>query len=99
MFRNLEPNSEYVVSVSMRNAVGEGPAAQILVSTPPEPNGNHFYFFFINLLYDLFFNSCFFFSYQSFCADSCYSLPAHCNLNARQYDGRTITSLQYIAFH
>lgn len=44
MFRNLEPNSEYVVSVSMRNAVGEGPAAKIVLSTPPEPNGKYFSF-------------------------------------------------------
>ncbi|KAK6636659.1 hypothetical protein RUM43_010321 [Polyplax serrata] len=36
MFQNLNANSKYVVSISMRNAVGEGPAATAEVVTPPE---------------------------------------------------------------
>ncbi|XP_069689840.1 proto-oncogene tyrosine-protein kinase ROS isoform X2 [Periplaneta americana] len=37
MFKNLEPNRNYTLSVCMRNGVGEGPPAITLVSTPPEP--------------------------------------------------------------
>ena len=40
MFKNLLPNRNYTVSVSMRNGVGEGPPATTMVSTPPEPTGN-----------------------------------------------------------
>lgn len=39
MFQNLNANSKYVVSISMRNAVGEGPAATAEVVTPPEASG------------------------------------------------------------
>jgi len=39
MFQNLNANSKYLVSVSMRNSVGEGPAAIVEISTPPEPQG------------------------------------------------------------
>ncbi|XP_014362622.2 proto-oncogene tyrosine-protein kinase ROS isoform X1 [Papilio machaon] len=37
MFQNLAPAREYEVSVSMRNAVGEGPRAYVRISTPPLP--------------------------------------------------------------
>ncbi|XP_066586207.1 proto-oncogene tyrosine-protein kinase ROS [Prorops nasuta] len=37
MFQNLEPNQNYSISVTMRNGVGEGPAAIIHISTSPEP--------------------------------------------------------------
>lgn len=37
MFQNLAPGREYEVSVSMRNAVGEGPRAYVRVSTPSLP--------------------------------------------------------------
>ncbi|XP_021913370.1 proto-oncogene tyrosine-protein kinase ROS isoform X3 [Zootermopsis nevadensis] len=37
MFKNLVPDRNYTLSVSMRNVVGEGPPATTLVSTPPEP--------------------------------------------------------------
>ena len=40
MFQNLEPNKNYSVSVTMRNAEGEGPPAVIYISTSPEPAGN-----------------------------------------------------------
>lgn len=36
MFQNLLPGRNYTVSVGMRNGVGAGPSAKILVSTPPE---------------------------------------------------------------
>jgi hypothetical protein len=39
MFKNLLPDRNYTLSVSMRNGVGEGPPATNLVSTPPEPTG------------------------------------------------------------
>lgn len=39
MFQNLNANSKYLVSVSMRNAEGEGPAAMAEITTPPEPLG------------------------------------------------------------
>jgi len=39
MFKNLLPNRNYTLSVSMRNGVGEGPPATTTVSTPPEPTG------------------------------------------------------------
>jgi proto-oncogene tyrosine-protein kinase ROS len=39
MFKNLLPDRNYTLSVSMRNGVGEGPPATTLVSTPPEPTG------------------------------------------------------------
>ena len=39
MFKNLLPNRNYTLSVSMRNGVGEGPPATTVVSTPPEPTG------------------------------------------------------------
>lgn len=39
MFQNLNANTKYIVSVSMRNAVGEGPPATVEVQTPPEPSG------------------------------------------------------------
>jgi len=39
MFKNLLPNRNYTLSVSMRNGVGEGPPATTMVSTPPEPTG------------------------------------------------------------
>lgn len=39
MFKNLLPNRNYTLSVSMRNGVGEGPPATTVVSTPPEPAG------------------------------------------------------------
>ncbi|XP_074098359.1 receptor protein-tyrosine kinase sevenless isoform X3 [Cotesia typhae] len=37
MFQNLKPNQNYSVSVSMRNAVGDGPPAVTYITTPPEP--------------------------------------------------------------
>ncbi|XP_060801498.1 proto-oncogene tyrosine-protein kinase ROS isoform X2 [Amyelois transitella] len=37
MFQNLAPAREYEVSVSMRNAAGEGPPTSVRVSTPPLP--------------------------------------------------------------
>ncbi|GAB0094112.1 Tyrosine-protein kinase receptor [Sergentomyia squamirostris] len=37
MFEKLTPSNNYSVSVTMRNAEGEGPAASIIVATPPEP--------------------------------------------------------------
>ncbi|XP_034935442.1 proto-oncogene tyrosine-protein kinase ROS isoform X2 [Chelonus insularis] len=37
MFQNLKPNQNYSVSVSMRNAIGDGPPAVIYITTPPEP--------------------------------------------------------------
>ncbi|XP_055681919.1 protein sevenless isoform X2 [Lutzomyia longipalpis] len=37
MFEKLTPSNNYSVSVTMRNAEGEGPAALTIVSTPPEP--------------------------------------------------------------
>ncbi|CAK1555335.1 unnamed protein product [Leptosia nina] len=37
MFQNLAPAREYNVSVAMRNAIGEGPMAYVLVSTPSLP--------------------------------------------------------------
>lgn len=37
MFQNLAPAREYEVSVAMRNAVGEGPRANVTISTPPIP--------------------------------------------------------------
>lgn len=37
MFQNLAPAREYEVSVSMRNAIGEGPRAYVTISTPPLP--------------------------------------------------------------
>ncbi|XP_059618544.1 protein sevenless isoform X2 [Phlebotomus argentipes] len=37
MFEKLTPSNNYSVSVTMRNAEGEGPAASTIVSTPPEP--------------------------------------------------------------
>lgn len=39
MFQNLNANSKYVISISMRNAVGEGPTATAEISTFPEPSG------------------------------------------------------------
>lgn len=39
MFKNLQPDRNYTLSVSMRNGVGEGPPATTVVSTPPEPTG------------------------------------------------------------
>lgn len=41
MFQNLEPNKNYTISVSMRNAVGDGPPAVIYITTPPEPAGRN----------------------------------------------------------
>ncbi|RVE41944.1 hypothetical protein evm_013412 [Chilo suppressalis] len=38
MFQNLAPAREYEVSVTMRNAVGEGPRAIVRISTPPLPS-------------------------------------------------------------
>ncbi|XP_045523257.1 proto-oncogene tyrosine-protein kinase ROS isoform X2 [Pieris brassicae] len=37
MFQNLAPARQYNVSVAMRNAVGEGPRAYVLISTPSLP--------------------------------------------------------------
>ncbi|XP_015109279.1 proto-oncogene tyrosine-protein kinase ROS [Diachasma alloeum] len=37
MFQNLKPNQNYSVSVSMRNAIGDGPPAVIYITTPSEP--------------------------------------------------------------
>ncbi|XP_011869660.1 PREDICTED: proto-oncogene tyrosine-protein kinase ROS isoform X2 [Vollenhovia emeryi] len=37
MFQNLEPSENYVISVTMRNGVGEGPPATINITMPPEP--------------------------------------------------------------
>ncbi|XP_076297885.1 receptor protein-tyrosine kinase sevenless isoform X2 [Lasioglossum baleicum] len=36
MFQNLEPNKNYSISVTMRNGVGEGPLANIYITTTPE---------------------------------------------------------------
>lgn len=37
MFQNLEARKNYSISVTMRNGVGEGPAATVYISTTPEP--------------------------------------------------------------
>ncbi|XP_008552558.1 proto-oncogene tyrosine-protein kinase ROS isoform X3 [Microplitis demolitor] len=37
MFQNLKPNQNYSVSVSMRNAIGDGPPTVIYITTPSEP--------------------------------------------------------------
>lgn len=39
MFPNLMPLQNYTISISMRNEVGSGPAAEVSVMTPPEKLG------------------------------------------------------------
>ena len=40
MFQSLSPSRNYSVSVAMRNAVGLGPAATEIVTTPHLSEGN-----------------------------------------------------------
>lgn len=42
MFQNLEPNKNYSVALTMRNADGEGPATSCFITTLLEPEGMHF---------------------------------------------------------
>jgi hypothetical protein len=37
MFEKLTPTTEYTISVTMRNAEGEGPPESVIVSTPDKP--------------------------------------------------------------
>jgi len=53
MLEKLTPSSNYSVSVTMRNAEGEGPAAMTIVATPTKPEGFFFIVFSLNIIFNL----------------------------------------------